>query len=121
MVASVGDTLVKSPGALVILGYAPVPDIRRVLTPDLKEAGRSRLGLIDLGFGRDRLGASSLAQAYGQLGDQAPDVDDPAALKGAFLAVQEMIDAGLVLALHDRSDGGLVTAAAEMAMAAARA
>ncbi|SER32534.1 phosphoribosylformylglycinamidine synthase [Faunimonas pinastri] len=117
MSANVGDELVKSPGELVILGYAPVPDFTTTLTPDLKAPGRSRLGFVDLGFGRNRLGGSSLAQAFGQLGNKTPDVNDPVALKGAFLAVQELIGKGLILALHDRSEGGLVTAAIEMAMA----
>ena len=117
MSAKVGDDLAKSPGELVILGYAPVPDFTSVQTPDLKAPGRSRLGLIDLGGGRNRLGGSSLAQAFGQIGDDTPDVDDPRAMKAAFEAVQEMIAAGLILALHDRSDGGLVTSLAEMAMA----
>lgn len=117
MSAQVGDALVKSPGELVILGYAPVDDVTRVLTPDIKAAGESRLGLIDLGSGRNRLGGSSLAQAYGQIGNETPDIEDPRALKRAFDAVQETIKGELILALHDRSDGGLVTACLEMAMA----
>lgn len=120
MAATVDGNVVKSPGQVVILGYAPVPDVTKVITPDIKRPGESFLGLIDLGPGpgEERLGGSSLAQAFGQIGDDTPDIDDPKLLKNAFLAVQEMIDMGLVLALHDRSDGGLMVAVAEMCMAA---
>ncbi len=109
--------LVKSPGSLVILGYAPVPDITKKVTPDIKKPGASLLVLIDLGQGKNRLGGSALAQAHNQLGNESPDVDDPRLLRNAFLAVQKMIDKGLLLALHDRSDGGLITTVAEMCMA----
>lgn len=117
MAATILGELVKAPGSLVILGYAPVPDITRKVSPDIKNAGQSNLMLIDLGQGKNRLGGSSLAQVYNQLGDNSPDVDDPQLLRNAFLAVQQMIDEGLILALHDRSDGGLITAIAEMCMA----
>ena len=117
MAATVSGELVKAPGSLVILGYAPVPDITKKVTPDIKKPGQSELMLIDLGQGKNRLGGSALAQAFNQLGDESPDVDNPKLLKDAFLAVQKMIDEGVVLALHDRSDGGLVTAVAEMCMA----
>lgn len=117
MAATVQGELVKAPGSLVILGYAPVPDITKKVTPDIKKPGRSALALIDLGQGKNRLGGGALAQAFDQLGNESPDVDDPKLLKNAFLAVQQMIDEGLILSLHDRSDGGLITAVAEMCMA----
>ncbi|MDO8667482.1 MAG: phosphoribosylformylglycinamidine synthase [bacterium] len=117
MAATVQGELVKAPGSLVIFGYAPVPDITRKVTPDIKMPGKSLLGLIDLGLGKNRLGGSALAQAFNQLGNESPDVDDPKLLKNAFLAVQQMIDEGLILSLHDRSDGGLIIAVAEMCMA----
>ena len=63
--------------------------------------------LIDIGGGRHRLGGSALAQVYGQIGDESPDVDDPALLKRAFRAIQGLIEKGLILSGHDRSDGGL--------------
>lgn len=109
--------LVKAPGSLVVLGYAPMQDITKKVTPDIKRPGKSSLYLIDLGFGKNRLGGSALAQAFNQLGDESPDVDDPKILKNAFLAVQKMIGGDLILALHDRSDGGLITSVAEMCMA----
>jgi phosphoribosylformylglycinamidine synthase len=75
------------------------------------------LALIDLGQGKSRLGGSALAQVFNQLGDESPDVENPKLLRNAFLVVQQMIDEGLILALHDRSDGGLITTIAEMCMA----
>lgn len=111
-----GDTeTVKSPGTLVISAYAPCPEITKVATPDIKRPGSSKLLLIDLGGGRDRLGGSALAQCFGQVGDGSPDVEDAALLKRSFSAVQMLISQGLVLAGHDRSDGGLITTLLEMA------
>ncbi len=117
MAATISGELVKAPGSLVILGYAPVSDITKKVTPDIKKPGASSLALIDLGQGKNRLGGSALAQAFNQLGDKSPDVENPKLLKNAFLAVQQMIGEGLILSLHDRSDGGLITAVAEMCMA----
>ena len=109
--------VVKSPGTLVISAYAACPDITKVVTPDIKRPGSSRLLYIDLCAGQYRLGGSALAQCYGQTGDDSPDVEDPAILKRAFCAMQELIAAGLILAGHDRSDGGLITTLLEMAFA----
>ena len=117
MAATVNGTTVKSPGDLVILGYASMSDITKVLTPDFKWPDRSKIGFIDLGNGRNRLGGSSLAQALGQLGNDCPDVDDPDLLKKTFDAIQQMIDDGLISSLHDRSDGGLITTLVEMCLA----
>ncbi|MGD0281256.1 MAG: phosphoribosylformylglycinamidine synthase [Dissulfurispiraceae bacterium] len=109
--------IVKSPGALVISAYAPCRDITKVVTPDLKAPGRSGLIYIDLGSGKNRLGGSSIAQCYKQVGTESPDVEDSNMLKDAFNAVQVLIERGLVLAGHDRSDGGLITTLLEMAFA----
>lgn len=109
------EETVKSPGTLVISAYAPCPDITKVATPDIKRPGKSRLLFIDLGGGKERLGGSALAQVYGQIGDESPDVDDPSLLRRAFRAVQGLITKDLVLSGHDRSDGGLVTTLLEMA------
>jgi phosphoribosylformylglycinamidine synthase len=117
MAAKVGSETVKSPGEVVISGYATVPDISRKATPDIKRPGESKLVFIDLAEGRNRLGGSALAQAFGQIGDESPDVDNPLLLMSAFNAVQRMLDDNLVLACHDRSDGGLITTLIEMAMA----
>ncbi len=114
MATMVGGETVKSPRELVISVYAAMPDIRKVITPDIKYPG-SRLLFIDLGGGRNRLGGSSLAQVSGQVGDKSPDVEDTMFLKNSFLAVQELIAEGLISAGHDRSDGGLITTLLEMA------
>eukprot|EP01116_Phalansterium_solitarium_P005525 TRINITY_DN1725_c0_g1_i2.p1 TRINITY_DN1725_c0_g1~~TRINITY_DN1725_c0_g1_i2.p1 ORF type:complete len:1057 (+),score=435.86 TRINITY_DN1725_c0_g1_i2:94-3264(+) len=108
---------VKCPGTLVISAYAACPDITKTATPDIKEAGSSRLYLLDLAPGRHRLGGSSLAHAYNQLGDQAPDLDDVGLLKRAFDAVQALLELGLISAGHDISDGGLIVTLLEMAFA----
>lgn len=116
MAAKVGNETVKAPGELVISGYATMPDITRKVTPDIKKPGESKLIFLDLAGGENRLGGSALAQALGQLGDEAPDVENPQLLSNAFQAVQSMIDDDLILACHDRSDGGLITTLVEMAM-----
>jgi phosphoribosylformylglycinamidine synthase single chain form len=115
MATRVGQATVKSPRQLVISAYATMADITQVVTPDLKAPGESALLLIDLSQGRMRLGGSALAQVFGQLGSESPDMDDPALVRRAFGAVQELIGRDLVLAGHDVSDGGLVTTLLEMA------
>jgi len=111
-----GET-VKAPGELTISAYVTCPDITQTVTPDLELPGSGRLVYVDLGSGYHRLGGSALAQAYGQLGDESPDVEDADLLKRAFGAVQRLIAQGLVSAGHDRSDGGLITTLLEMAFA----
>jgi phosphoribosylformylglycinamidine synthase len=109
---------VTAPVSLIVTAFAPVPDARRVLTPQLAAAAvDTTLVWIDLGAGRHRLGGSALAQVYAQLGDDAPDVDDPSRLKAFFDTVQALHRDGLLLAYHDISDGGLFAALAEMAFA----
>jgi len=115
MATMVGDETVKSPRELVISVYAAMSDISKVVTPDLKRVGASILVFIDLGNGHNRLGGSALAQTRSRLGNECPDMDDPQAVKNAFLAIQEAIDKGLIAAGHDRSDGGLITTVLEMA------
>lgn len=107
----------KVPGTLVVTAYAACPDITATVTPDIKEPGKSRLMLMDLSGGKWRMGGSALAQVYGQIGDEAPDIDDPRLLRKCFEVVQELIKRRLVLAGHDRSDGGLVVCLLEMAFA----
>lgn len=116
MATRVGGSTVKSPRQLVISVYGAMADIGKVVTPDIKRPG-STLLFIDLAGGRNRLGGTALAQTLGQIGNEPPDMDDPALVRAAFLAVQELIDQGLILAGHDRSDGGLVTTVLEMAFA----
>jgi len=110
---------VTAPLSLIVSAFAPVLDIRRTLTPELRtDLGATDLILIDLGRGRNRLGGSALAQVYKQVGDQAPDLDDPELFKRFFATIQQLNERGLVLAYHDRSDGGLFATIAEMAFAA---
>ena len=107
-----------APLSLIVSAFAPVSDARRSLTPMLSsEHGHSTLILIDLGRGQNRLGASALAQVYKQVGDKCPDLDEPQLLKGLFYAIQALNREGLLLAYHDRSDGGLLVTLAEMAFA----
>ena len=109
---------VVAPLSLIVSAFAPVDDVRRTLTPQLHlERGASRLWLLDLGGGRDRLGGSCLAQAYGGLGTEAPDVAAPERLATFCAAIIELRRAGLLLAYHDRSDGGLFATLCEMAFA----
>ncbi len=109
---------VVAPLSLVVSAFAPVADVRRTLTPVLETgAGATVLLLVDLGGGRDRIGGSCLAQVHGRVGDLPPDLDDPRMLAGFFAAIRELADAGLVLAYHDRSDGGLAITLLEMAFA----
>ncbi|HVP98905.1 MAG TPA: phosphoribosylformylglycinamidine synthase, partial [Roseiarcus sp.] len=108
-----------SPLSLIISAFAPVQDVSGTLTPQLRlDAGPTRLVLIDLGQGRNRLGGSALAQVYGQLGNDCPDLGDPALFKAFFTSVQCLNANGLLLAYHDRSDGGLWATVCEMAFAA---
>jgi phosphoribosylformylglycinamidine synthase len=116
-VANVQGEHVKSPGSLIIYGYAPVPDITKKITPDIKKPGESKLALIDLGSRKNRMGGSAFAQSLNQVGDETPDVDDPGLLGRVFTLMQHLIDEDLILACHDRSDGGLITTISEMCMA----
>jgi phosphoribosylformylglycinamidine synthase len=107
---------VIAPLSLVVSAFAPVTDVRLAVTPELAPDA-SELLLVDLSAGKHRLGGSCMMQAFEALGDAAPDVDDPARLAGFFAAMQELLAAGLVLAYHDRSDGGLAVTLLEMAFA----
>jgi phosphoribosylformylglycinamidine synthase len=109
---------VTSPISLVISAFANTPDATAHLTPQLRtEAGETDLILIDLGLGKNRLGGSSFAQAYKQVGDRCPDAPAAAALSAFFDTVQALNADGKLLAYHDRSDGGLFAALCEMAFA----
>lgn len=109
---------ITAPMSLVISAFAPVTDIRRTLTPQLRtDQGETDLLLIDLGHGRDRIGGSALAQVYREIGCTPADLDEPEDLKNLFNLLQELNAAGLLVAYHDRSDGGVFTSVAEMAFA----
>ncbi len=109
---------VTAPLSLIVSAFAPVSDVRRTLTPQLRtDRGPTRLLLIDLGKGANRLGGSCLAQVYKQLGHHPADLDDPLALKHFFDVIQRLNEQGQLLAYHDRSDGGLFASLCEMAFA----
>ncbi|MGB7541756.1 MAG: phosphoribosylformylglycinamidine synthase [Burkholderiales bacterium] len=112
------DKEVVAPLSLIVSAFAPCEDARRTLTPQLRtDCGETELILVDLGRGRNRLGGSILAQVFGQCGDEAPDLDEPGLLARFFAAIQALNRDGLILAYHDRSDGGLFAAVCEMAFA----
>jgi phosphoribosylformylglycinamidine synthase len=109
---------VTSPVSLLISAFAPVQDVRKTLTPQLrKDLGETSLILIDLGRGKHRLAGSAFAQVMQQIGDTVPDVDSAEDLKGFFNAIQQLNNEQKLLAYHDRSDGGLFATLAEMAFA----
>jgi phosphoribosylformylglycinamidine synthase len=112
------DKEVISPLSLIITAFGAVKDIRNTVTPQLRtDKGDTDLILVDLGNGQNRLGGSSLAQVYKQLGDAVPDVDNPVQLQGFFNAMQTLVAEKKLLAYHDRSDGGLFSTITEMAFA----
>jgi phosphoribosylformylglycinamidine synthase len=108
---------VTAPVSLVVSAFAPVLDVRSTLTPELARDEATLLVLVDLAGGRQRLGGSCLAQTRGVFGGAPADVDDPELLKRFFRAQRELREAGLALAYHDRSDGGLIVTLLEMAFA----
>jgi phosphoribosylformylglycinamidine synthase len=107
---------VTAPVSLIVSAFATLEDVRPALTPELR-SGDTVLILVDLGFGRNRMGGSMLSQVTGQFGGEPADLDDPARLKGLVEAVNSLRKAGLLLAYHDRSDGGLWSCLCEMAFA----
>ncbi|MFV0276910.1 MAG: phosphoribosylformylglycinamidine synthase [Parahaliea sp.] len=111
------DKSVTAPMSLIISAFAPVSDVRQVVTPRAQVREDATLLLLDLGRGANRLGGSALAQVYGQVGDRVADLDRPTDLKALFTLVQEQRVAGSLLAYHDRSDGGLLVTLLEMAFA----
>ena len=112
------ERCVLAPVSLIVSAFAPVRDARLTLTPQLDLAQPSRLLLIDLGAGKNRLGGSCWAQVHQQAGGAPADLNSPALLKSLFAALRELKDQGLMLAYHDRSDGGLLVTLLEMAFAA---
>src|SRR5450755_2014316 len=112
------DKAVTAPVSLIVTAFSRVADARRVLTPELRlDREQTVLLLIDIGDGKNRLGGSTLAQVYGQMGNVAPDLDDAQRLQSFFGVVQALHASDRLLAYHDRSDGGLFAVLAEMAFA----
>ncbi|HWG70335.1 MAG TPA: phosphoribosylformylglycinamidine synthase [Steroidobacteraceae bacterium] len=113
-----GEHAVIAPVSLIVSAFAPVQDARATLTPELDLRQASRLLLIDLGAGKNRLGASCFAQVHSLHGGQPADLDSPGLLVALFETLRELKDKGWLLAYHDRSDGGVLQTALEMAFAA---
>ncbi|MEZ9929122.1 phosphoribosylformylglycinamidine synthase [Vibrio breoganii] len=112
------DKEVTSPLSLVITAFGRVEDVRKTVTPQLRtDKGESSLVLVDLGNGKNRMGATALAQVYKQLGDKPADVDNAEQLKGFFDAMQTLVRDDKLVAYHDKGDGGLFVTLAEMAFA----
>ncbi|HJU40201.1 MAG TPA: phosphoribosylformylglycinamidine synthase [Tahibacter sp.] len=107
-----------APVSLIVTAFARATDVRRALTPQLRlDKGETELWLIDLGGGRNRLGGSALMQVFNRTGGVPPDLDDAARFKAFFTCIQEANAAGLLLAYHDRADGGVLVTLLEMAFA----
>jgi phosphoribosylformylglycinamidine synthase len=106
-----------SPVSLIVTAFARVADVRTQITPDLKRGVDSELWLIGLGAGKKRMGGAILSQCYGAFGGTPPDLDDPQRLKDFVALISEAREDGLLLAYHDRSDGGAFATLCEMAMA----
>ena len=107
---------VVSPLSLIATAFAPVQDVRKTVTPDIKPVADSMLLLVDLGQGKARMGGSALTQVYGELGGEAPDIE-AGYLKKFYDVIQQLVQEDKLLAYHDRSDGGLFATLAEMAFA----
>ncbi len=113
-----GEHQVVAPVSLIVSAFAPVTDVTKHLTPQLRQTeDTSYLLLFDLAQGANRMGGSCLMQSYGRSGGRTADLDDAELLKGFFAAIQEMNARGMLLAYHDRSDGGLFATVAEMVFA----
>ena len=108
---------VQSPVSLVASAFAPLNDVRSCLTPQLRDDLDSKLLLVDLGDGRNRMGMSVLHQTHKCAGGAVPNIDDASTVSKFFHAIGELIESDLILAYHDRSDGGLFATLCEMSFA----
>ncbi|MBN9166193.1 MAG: hypothetical protein J0I07_34915 [Myxococcales bacterium] len=117
MTQKYGDDKVFSPGTVIISAAAEVNNIRKIVSPALAYIKGTYLYYIDFSFDTLRLGGSALSQTLGKIGDEAPTVSDAEYFKNSFAAVQELVNRGLIIAGHDISAGGMVTAMLEMCFA----
>ena len=108
---------VTAPLSLIISAFAKTPDARIQISPLLNTKIESELFLIDLGFGKNRMGGSCLAQVFNQVGKLTPDLEDPKLFANFFSVINKLNKEGLIEAYHDRSDGGAITTLLEMAFA----
>ncbi|HHT29289.1 MULTISPECIES: phosphoribosylformylglycinamidine synthase [Petrimonas] len=117
MTQKYGDDKVLSPGTVIISAAAEVKNVRKIVSPVLAYIKGTYLYYIDFSFDTLRLGGSALLQTLGRIGDEAPTVSDVEYFKNAFAAVQELVNRGLIIAGHDISAGGMITAMLEMCFA----
>ena len=117
MTQKYGDEKVFSPGTVIISAGAEVSDIRRVVSPVIVNNPKTSIYYIDFSFDYHKLGGSVLAQTMNKLGDEVPTVTDAEYFKDAFDSIQELINKNLILAGHDISEGGIITALLEMCFA----
>lgn len=108
---------VIAPGTVIVSAGGEVSDVKKVVSPVLVNDEKTTLYHIDFSFDKLKLGGSAFAQSLGKVGDEVPCVQDAEYFRDAFLAVQELINKGLVLAGHDISAGGLITTLLEMCFA----
>ena len=108
---------VTSPVSLIISAFATLADVRGTLTPQLNATEDTTLVFVDLGRGKNRMAGSILVQTLEQVGEAVPDLDNPQDLINLVNAVNALRAKGQILAYHDKSDGGLLAAVAEMAFA----
>lgn len=114
MTQKYGDEKVLSPGTVIISAGAEVSDVRKIVSPVLVNDVNTAVYYIDFSFDSFKLGGSALAQTLNKLGNEVPTVQDAEYFRDAFNTVQELIDKGLILAGHDISAGGMITALLEM-------
>jgi len=114
MTQKYGDEKVFSPGTVIISAGAEVSDVQKTISPVLVNDPKSAVYYIDFSFDNHKLGGSVLAQTLNKLGDEVPTVQDAEYFKAAFDSIQKLIAKDLILAGHDISEGGLITALLEM-------
>ncbi|SVA13635.1 uncharacterized protein METZ01_LOCUS66489 [marine metagenome] len=115
MYVSIDNKRIKSPRTLVLSSYAPCPNIYKKVTPNFKHS-KTNIVYVDLGYGKNRFGGSSICQVYNQIGSESPDFENPLNFVEVFNIIQEYIQNGKILSGHDRSDGGLITTLLEMSI-----
>ncbi len=106
-----------SPGTVIVSAGGEVSDVRKVVSPVIKNDSRCSLYHIDFSFCEQRLGGSAFAQSLGKVGDDVPTVENPEYFADAFMAIQQLIEKGWIMAGHDISAGGLITTLLEMCFA----
>ena len=117
MTQKYGDEKVISPGTVIISAGAEVSDVKKIVSPVLSKNLHTYIYYIDFSFDSLKLGGSALAQVLGRVGNETPTVCEPDYFVDAFEAVQDAINKGLILAGHDISAGGMITALLEMCFA----